>query len=78
MEFKIPPLWQIVLILIFIPMTWVVLWFLLALLGHVTGIPVPSVADTSALLSIVGSIMGQFLPWVDSSSRSLLFSHNFS
>ncbi len=58
MEFKISPLWQIVLMLIFIPVTWVIIWFGLALIGHFTGIPVPSIADASALLSTIGSIMG--------------------
>jgi len=57
-NFKFPSLWKIVVLLIVIPISWLTIWFLLAVLGHQVGIPMPSVGDTAGFLGSIGSIMG--------------------
>lgn len=58
MDFKFPHLWQIVLLLVGIPLSWLFIWFLIILIAHSAGLPTPSTADVSSLLSTLGGLMG--------------------
>ena len=57
-NFKFPSLWKIVVLLILIPISWLIIWFLLAIIGHLLGISMPSAGDVTGFLGSIGSIMG--------------------
>jgi len=58
MSSNFPRLWQIVLILIGIPLSWLIVWFLIILIAHIAGFPTPPTADVSGLLSTLGGLIG--------------------
>jgi len=58
MSSNFPRLWQIVIILIGIPLSWLIIWFLIILIAHSAGLPTPSTAEVSGLLSTLGGLIG--------------------